>query len=157
MFYAMECLNLSAADIKMLNSCQGEVLKRVCGFNKRSHHSKLLDALNISRAEEIIKTRAINLYRSIFIIDSPAKRLNILLLSRYLRHGLRIKGTLLDRVISSGTSPVLTMAGRHLNKCTTKPIADGVTDSLRLLIYSDQFNCRSSGEHVMASLLLKSF
>ena len=40
--------------INNLNSAQGFIIKNVCGLSKRSHHSAVLQALDIVSAQESV-------------------------------------------------------------------------------------------------------
>jgi len=157
LLYGMECISLSAANLKALNSLQGEVMKRVCGFNSRSHHSKLLAALGISKCERQVETRTFKLYTSIFQTLSPAKQFNSILLSQYILSGKRIHGTLLDRVWTFNMSPVKVAflgKGRPPMPATAE---NGVVDSLKYLIHSKDFIDINSTDHMLATFLLRSF
>ena len=48
----------------------------------------------------------LNLYHRSFKIESPARSLMQLLLARYITYGTTVPGTILDRVVSIGESPL---------------------------------------------------
>ena len=96
-----------------------------------------------------------SLYNRIFKVDSPVAELNKYFLAQYLCHGTITPNTLLQRVISHNLSPIDCMFNSP-----TRPKAspdDGVTDSLKLLLYSEQFLKPYSDERYLAHLLVKSF
>ena len=59
----MESLVISSSDLKVLKTTQGNIIKRIMGLNKRSHHSSLLKALKVPPVEEIIKKNSLGLNR----------------------------------------------------------------------------------------------
>ena len=52
--YEIESLNISNKCVKELQSTQGFIMKQVCDLSKRSHHSGLLQAVNIESANVYI-------------------------------------------------------------------------------------------------------
>ena len=61
--YGMESIAISNSDIKILKTTQGNIIKRVMGLNKRSHHSKLLKALNIPSVDDVIKKLSMSIQK----------------------------------------------------------------------------------------------
>ena len=53
---------LSDKLIKKLESFQGSLMKRSLGLSKFSHHSKLLEALNIPKVSDLINNMTISLW-----------------------------------------------------------------------------------------------
>ena len=82
--YGMESLSLSSTDLKVLKTTQGNIIKRVMGINKKSHHSKLFKALKVPSIEQVIQNNCLRLYSNIFKVDSPARELQSILLARYI-------------------------------------------------------------------------
>jgi hypothetical protein len=84
----------------------------------------------IPKITEIIKRNTLSLYSRIFKYDSPARQLNIELLTKCLTTGQRVKGTILDRVLDFNLSP----AGIVLDRVPRVKLghrrdgADGVVD-----------------------------
>ena len=54
LLYAIECIPLSISQSNHIKYVQGSIIKKVIGFSKRSHHSPLVHALDISTTEELI-------------------------------------------------------------------------------------------------------
>ena len=77
LLFGMEIMFLSDKLIKKLESSQASLMKRLLGLSKFSHHSKLLEALNISKVFDSINNMAISLWRIIFNVDSPVRDLCI--------------------------------------------------------------------------------
>ena len=79
------------------------------------------------------------------------------LLARYITYGTTVPGTLLDRVVSIGESPLKCV----FRKCGRKELIlkdgiDGHVDSIRLLLNNRQYVDRNSEEHFMLRLLTTS-
>ena len=146
--------------IKVLKTTQGNSIKRFMGLNKRSHHSKLLKALNIPPVEEVIQKNTIGLYRNIFKTDTPARELQSVLLARYISKGSIIKGTLLERILKLGGQPLDIILNKGPSKCSECDLNtedDGMADSLGYLLYHKDYNKPWSQEHILATLLTKAF
>ena len=75
LLYGMESVARSKSDINILKTAQSNIIKRIMGFDKRSHHSKLLKALKISSVDQMLKFNALRLYKNIFKTDTPARDL----------------------------------------------------------------------------------
>ena len=96
----------SKDQFRRMESIQGRLIKQCLGLSKRSHNSAVLKALNIDKAQNIVNRNVLNLYHRIFKIDSPARSLMQFLLARYITYGTTVPGTLLDRVVFIGESPL---------------------------------------------------
>jgi len=158
LLYGMDSIHLSQRDIKQLNSAQGSIVKRVMGLNKRCHHSSLLQAMNIQTIEDKLKTSVSSLYNRIGQVSCPSRDLQSVLLAMYITDGTVVKNTLLDRLVQYQLSPTdtflckpKTSKGARLNMCS------GLVDSLRYLIYNDNYVKLGSDEHFLTSLMLRSF
>ena len=64
-------IHVSNPSMKSLDSFQGSILKQVLGFNKRSHHSCILHALNISPIEEVIHYNTRSLLHRVALVQFP--------------------------------------------------------------------------------------
>ena len=155
--YGMECMSNSKDQYRRMESIQGRLIKQCLGLSKRSHNSAVLKALNIDKVQNIVNRNVPNLYHRIFKIDSPARSLMQFLLARYITYGTTVPGTLLDRVVSIGESPLKCV----FRKCGHKEfiLTDGIgghVDSIRHLLHSRNYVDRNSGEHFMLRLLTTS-
>ena len=103
--YGLECMSSTAIQMRRLEFVQGTVIKQSIGLSKRSHNTSLLKALNIDKVEDIVIINVLSLYNRIFKVESPARRLVQHLLSRFIRYGVTVPGTLLGSVVSMGESP----------------------------------------------------
>merc|ERR1712090_25705 len=117
----------------------GNIIKRIVGIKKRSHHSNLLKALKIPLVEDVIIKNSLCLYKNIFKTNTPARDLQSVLLDRYIIEGNITKGTLLEKIVKAGYDPL-----QVVNE------EDGVTDSLSFLLHHEDYNKPWSEEHILA-------
>ena len=154
--YGLETLHITNSEMGDLRSAQGSIVKRGLGLSKRSHYHRVLQACNITPIEEVIAENAARLYHNIFQCDTPAKEFQCLLLSSYVLTGKAEIGTLLDRVIKAGHNPLNLIINKPtFSRHTTNE--DGLVDSLRQLLYHENYQKPGSQEHILATLLTKSF
>ena len=85
---------------------QGSIIKRVCGIPKRSHHTQLLRALDITDVDSILEKSITSLYFRIFKLDNPLRDLCTYDLSVYMSCGHTIPGTITHRILQLGLSPI---------------------------------------------------
>jgi len=90
-------------------------MKRVCGIPKRSHHSQLLDALDIVRVDSLIKKSTSLLYARIFQTDTPIRDLCTYYLSMFILTENIIKGTILDSIVNFGLCPIKCAFDNHFS------------------------------------------
>ena len=155
----VHCMHVNNKDLGELESFQNNHIKRMLGFFKRSHHSKLLIAIGVENIENSILNARLSLYHRIFKTDSVARDLNLYMLRDLVTDGTSIKGTLIDHVRKSSFSPVtVALRERPRNMRTISTCsANGVVDSLHALIFSEGFNNVNSKEHELAQLLVSCF
>lgn len=156
MTYGMETIPLSKRDLKTLNSTQGAVVKRVMGIPKRSHHTRLLDALRLKTIDDIINTNTQKLYHRVFSCQSPAKELQMRLLTEYITTGICPKDSMIHRLINSGVSPTKTVFKKPQH-VPLQSSHDGITDSIKYCVFNDNYIKPDSNEHLLVTLLLKAF
>ena len=155
LLYGLDAVNLSSSMIKKLENVQGSIMKRVCGIPKRSHHTQLLQSLNISSVNNMLLKSVTSLYNRIFKINSPLRDLCVHDLSVYMSCGKTIPGTITHRITQLGLSPVDCAFTKHI-PCH-KSCNNGVVDSLSQLIHCDNFIKPWSDEYLLAVLLTKAF
>ena len=79
------------------------------------------------------------------------------LLARYITYGTTVPGTLLDRVVSIGESPLKCVFRKCGHKFfILKDGIDGHVDSIRQLLHSRNYVDRNTEEHFMLRLLTTS-
>ncbi len=154
--YGLETIHLSKTELEELQSTQGTIVKRGLGLSKRSHYHRVLQACNIAPIEVVIANNNARLYHNIFQCDTPAKALQSLLLSSYILTGKAENGTLLDRVIKAGYSPLNLILNKPKFKQNTVN-DDGLVDSLRQLLHHENYQKPWSLEHILTNLLTKAF
>ena len=155
MTYGLDCVTLSKGQLRQLKSAQASTIKRVMGIPQRSHHSNLLQALRVQNIHDIINTNTKSLFHRIFKCDSPARDLQSRFLANYMETQRTIKNTMVDRLVSMGNSPMNIAMSKP--KKHVKYDSDGVIDSLRYMLFHDNYIRPKSNEHLLATLLLKAF
>ena len=106
LMYGVKCLTSSSSKhVHILNSAQGSVVKHVSGLSVRARHTALLQALDIYQAGDYIKKSTLSLYNRICSQDSPTHDLCMYFTQMYISSGIRVPGSLVDRVIDFGASP----------------------------------------------------
>ena len=95
----------------------------------------------------------LSLYTIIFKVESPARRLMQHLLSHFIFYCVTIPGILLDRVVSLGESPnKRAFDSQHIPE-TSVTNNDGLVDSIRHILLTDNFTKPYSHEHLLVHLL----
>ena len=112
--YGLDAVNLSSSMIKKLENVHGSIMKRVCGIPKRSHHTQLLQSLNISSVNHMLLKSVTSLYNRIFKINSPLRDLCVHDLSVYMSCGKTIPGTITHRIKQLGLSQVHCAFTKHI-------------------------------------------
>ena len=104
----------------------------------------------------IVSRNCCKLYHKIFHIDSPAKKFNIALLSRYITTGECTKGTLIEQVVRSGLNPLALIA--QPGKQSTEPKEeDRVVYSLKVVVNSENYVKPWLTDHLLVFLLTRAF
>lgn len=155
LFYGCEALNLSNADLQSLDSCQGCLVKHFCGVGKRNRHSALLRALNIGSTHDIIERSTVRLFKRLCNVNSPLQKLLFHCLALYIHNGVLIQGTIVERLVGLGLSPTNVLFFNEGIDCNV--VSDGVVDSLRGILVSENFNVRTSAEHLLLDMLTRAF
>ena len=156
--YGMECIYLKKSEIDHCKSVQGSIIKKITGFVKRSHHSYLLQALHIPPFNELLCKNTISLCKRLVTINCYARDLHSRILASYLLTGKRTKGTLVDRVVATGHSPVsILFNGPSDYKFSHNSLDNGVVDSLRYLIHHENFLKPWRSDYILAGFLTRAF
>ena len=169
--YGLDCISLSNANLKMLETTQGNLIKQSIGLSKRSRHSKLLKALDIPTISQMIIQDTLSLVHRINAVNCPTRQLFAFEMSVYILHGNRVTGTLLDRLVRYGYSPVVsafdpdavTVAGDAADRRSRPGLIrdssvtgpDGIVDSLKHLLFSPNYEVHGSPEHELVQLLTR--
>jgi hypothetical protein len=131
------------------------IIKKVMGFRKRSHHTNLQKALNITLVDDSIHKISAGLLNRIFHVETPASHLQAILLSNFLLTGLTVKGTLINKLVTAGLCPLKVIFECPALKSFSEP--NEVVDSLKYLVLHNIFIKPLSEEYVLATLLTKAF
>jgi len=157
LLYGLDNISLFNQNILFLESIQGNILKSWLGLNKRQHHSKLIDALGLSPVKHLVKEKTSRLFSRLLQTETPAKKLNVYWLTKYLLTGYSCEGTLISRVINMGFNPLDLIANKQKSSTRKSYSEDGVVGSLSYLLNSENFVKPWSLEHMLVSLLTKAF
>ena len=93
-------------------------------------------------------------------VESPARDLYFHFLSCFILNGALIPGTLCERLVNCDLSPVLCCFNKRMlsSESTHSSFNNcGLVDSLRTLLMHENFIKPYSDEHILATLLTKSF
>ena len=156
LMYGAECLALNNKNINSIQSAQGSIMKQVCGLGKRSHHSDLLQALEITHSCTHINDRIKSLFTRICTTDSPTRDMCIHFINLFIVDRVLVPGTLIDRIVKMGVSPISLLQSNVRNSSQVY-VADGLVDSLRALLYNDNYIKPWSNEYLLVKLLTRSF
>lgn len=156
LMYGMDSLCLSSKDCSNLSSLATNTIKSTLGIRKRSHHSKVLEALGIPTIKTEVQHATSSLFHRIFNVDSPIRDLQTRLLARFLHSGSCVSGTLLFHLVNCGISPIKVFCDKPIRPNLTVK-ADGVVDSLRYLLLHENYIKPWSHEYVLTRFLTKAF
>ena len=155
MTYGLETVSLSKQDMKDLSTAQGSLIKRVMGIPKRSHHTRLLKALKIQQISDVISWNTKKLFYRIFASQTPARDVQMQLLAHYIISGECPKNSLISKLVAMGSSPTQCAFNRPCKY--DEPEQDGLVESIRYLVYNDNYIKIDSNEHSLVMLLCKAF
>ncbi len=156
LMYGTDCLALSNTCIERIQSTQGGIMKQVCGLGKRSRHSAMLQALDITPASVYINDNVKSLFSRICTHDSPTRDLCIYFMKLFIVKDMLIPGTLIERIVKLGISPT-SLLSSNVNHSNKHYATDGLVDSLRAILYSDNYIKPWSNEYLLVKLLTRSF
>ncbi|MCG8430992.1 MAG: reverse transcriptase family protein, partial [Candidatus Omnitrophica bacterium] len=147
LFYGCGSIYLSKGCLRKLNSFQGVITKRAFGLSKFLHHSPILGALEIISATDQVKQQTLNLMYRIGRVHCSARDLILAVKDT--------KGCLANRVVAYGVS--------LYSAILSKPRAlkfvgeDGLRDSIRTVMYDNNFKNKMSQERIFLNALLSPF
>ena len=153
LLYGMETFTFNVGQTKTLEGTQASIIKRLLGLPNRSHNSNLLAATGTVSIKNCIDNNVLSLWKRIFKCDTPTRSLCVNLLNELYEYNRPMPGTLLQRVVSMGISPVKAIFQRyHMNVTTPDTVQDGVVDSLKYLISYEQFIKPYPEQHIRGQL-----
>lgn len=154
--YGLECVEISNQCKKAINSAQGSIAKNMCGLGKRSHHSNLLRAMNLDNVTTVIDNHTMSVFKRICSNESPSQNLCLHLLSQFVIHGRIVPGTIVDRLLKCDVSPIEvlfnTVPAKHEIETN-----NGVVDSLRMVLHSENFIKPWCDEYILVKLLTRCY
>ena len=156
LMYGVESLDLSNKCVNSIQSTQGCIMKQVCGLSKRSRHSAILQALDITPASVYINDSTKSLFSRICTTDSPTRDLCIYFMNLFIVDNVLVPGTLVDRIVKMGISPTSLLCSK-VKHSSHQYTPDGLVDSLRAMLYNDNYIKPWSSEYLMVKLLTRSF
>ena len=130
---------------------------QVCGLSKQSHHSNLLRALNINTVSSGITNLMKSNFSRLCAVDSPTRDLCLFLITRLVSGYPSPKGSSVDRLIKSATSPTELLFNNIKTMKLNCSQSDGGVDSLRSLLMHENYVKPWSNEYILVKLLTKSF
>jgi len=157
LLYGLEAVSLHKGELAILEKTQGSIIKASMGLGKRHHHSRLMKALEINHISSLVSGNCEKLYHKIFQEDSPTRTLNITFLVRYMATGNYTKGTLLERILQNGSNPMKVIFDKPGRRQMKPKAEDGVVDSLKVLLHSENFVKPWTTDHLLVSLLTQAF
>ena len=152
--YGLDTVPLSRGDANLLSSTQGTLVKSFMGLGKRHHHTKLLRALQIKEVMSVIQNQTLESYHRAVNNHTPVRQLQLELMTKYIASGETIKGTILDKLVTMGCSP-LTAALHRPSKSHQNEMEDGIVDSMKQLIQNENYIKPWSHEFALMSLLTR--
>ena len=128
--------------MKSFECAQSNIVNIIMGFNKRSHYSNLLHADRIDKVETSVIRGILALWYRIYQVDNPARVLSNAMLCDicYINSRHLIPSTLIHRVVEEGFSPMKCLSiMQQFTAHRANNIQDGIVDSLRHLVYHENF------------------
>jgi hypothetical protein len=154
LLYGCETVNFSSHSLHQMETLQGNLLKQSLGLSKRSRSTCLLSAIGVQKVEDRIKCMCASLLRRIYCIDTPVRSLTNHFLSLYLSKGILVPGTIVQRIVSYSLSPIDCIFNKYYLPADAPC---GITDSLKVLLQHEHFIKPYSEEHLLCSLITRSF
>ena len=136
--YGTDCVDISSKILNQMESLQGTLVKRCIGVPKRNHHTTILNALEIRPLQTAIRQQTTSLFSRIFKVDSQMKDICITLLAQYKLQKKLCPGTIVERLVRMGISPLETTFARPL-KSSQYTSHDDVVDTLKNLMMHEHF------------------
>ena len=139
LLYGVDCLSASVNNFANIQSAQDNIMKYVCSLSKRYHHSNFLQVLGITGANTLLSEYNKSLFTRIFQNDSPTSNLCVYFIDLFVTQNILIPGTLVNRIVDMAISPAILMFQGGTNSSQSSSTADGLVDSLRFMLYNDNY------------------
>ncbi len=112
--------------------------------------------MNLDNVSTVIGNYTKSDFKRVCSMSSPTKNLCYQLLSEYIENGIIIPGTIVDRVLKLGFSPIDVLFHNVCHK-HDHVFNDGIVDSLRMLLFSEHFIKPWGCEYMLVKLLTRAF
>jgi hypothetical protein len=157
LMYGLDCLNVNKSNVDKLETTQGNLIKQSMGLSKRVHSTELIASLGISKVCELLQKNTVSLFSRIFKVDTPLRDLTSHFMSLYIDNHVIIPGTIVSTIVSMGLSVIKCafMGDKPLPRSLSND--NGHIDSIRAMIFHENFIKPYSDEHTLVYLLTKSF
>jgi len=155
LLYGVDCLSVSVNNVAKIQSTQDNIVKYVYDLSKRSHHSNFLQALGITGANTLLNEHNRSLFTRIFPNDSPTRNLCVYFIDLFVTQNILIPGTLVNLIVDMGISPASLSFSGCTNSSQSSYTDDGLFDSLRFMLYSDNYIKPWSKGYLLVKLLTK--
>lgn len=148
--YGLGALDLDAISLKQMHTQEGNLVKMCMGLSKFSKTTELLRALNVKSIEEVRKEQVLSLWHRTFQFDSLYRKLCLSFMKMYLQNQTVIRGTLLHRLLSCVLDPLQCI--QSAKKKLLQKSQDGITDSIKTILYSYDLHPKSEGQQLLQML-----
>ena len=169
LLFGSDVFTFNKAQLGLLDATQCNIIKQVLGFPKRSHNSHLLEAVGLDRIQLHVKDKNVTLLNKAFSLDGQYSDLCRYMISKFILTGATCKNTLIDRIVSFNISPLQIYMSQcsdsdynpscisNISKDSRTKSDNGIVDSLKYLVFHNEFNKLGSTVHTLAKLLVKAF
>jgi len=149
LMYGLDCLTLSQKEVSTLQTTQASLLKMIMGLSKKARSTNLIKAMGLYTVDDHLLLNKCKLLHRIFTTPSITRDFytEVLLLPNV--HGR----TLVSDIQSYDVNPVQTL----IKVPKLVYLENGVIDSLRFLVFNDNYNKQGSVEKCIVNILLASF
>lgn len=110
----------------------------MCGLTKKSHHSKLLSALDVDKVITGIDNPTLSLFNSLCSVMSPTRSLCVFMLSQFVTTKSITPRSLVGRLVKMGICPASVIVNTRKSSHNRKD-SNGVVDSLRNLLLHENY------------------
>lgn len=137
LMYGIACLNVTPAQLDMLDKYQGSLVKKCLGLPVRCHHSLVVEALGLKKCSAVAISNMLSLMHRAMSCMSPTR--DILL---YTLNDVKVfRDTLPHRISANGFSPFAAACGVIRWQSSITPVGqNGLLDSIRTLLQGGRYS-----------------
>ena len=148
LIYGTDCLTLSQKELSNLQTTQSNLLKMIMGLSKRARSSNLIKAMGLKNIDELILINKCKLLHRIFLTPSVTRDFY----TEVLNSNVKAR-TLVSDVMSYQIDPIQTL----IKVPKLASVDNGVVDSLKYMLFNDNYNIPGSIEKCIVNILVASF